>query len=142
MADISVTAGNVAVGGSNVPTRLVQFGEAVTQGQPVYRSDSDSKYYQGDASAEGTAKCDGIVLTAASTDGYGVIVTPSTELDRSLVNLGATLVVGETYVVSATKGGIAPIGDLLSTEWACVIGTAKTAAILDFQVILPPAAKA
>src|SRR5690606_160513 len=54
MANISQTAANVAVGASTTPTRLVQFGEAVTQGQPLYQH-TDGKYYQCDAN-DGVAK--------------------------------------------------------------------------------------
>lgn len=44
MADLSQTAANVALNDSAVKYRLVQFGEAVTQGMPVYRKTSDGKY--------------------------------------------------------------------------------------------------
>lgn len=142
MADLTQTPANVAVGGAETPTRRVQYGEAIAQGMPVYQSDSDFKFYKSDADTAATAKCGGIALTPGSADEYGIIATPSTDPDRSLVNLGATLTVGETYVVSTTTGGIAPIGDLLSGDFACIIGIAKTAALLDHQVIEPPAAKA
>ena len=142
MADLVQTAADVQVGSQTIRTRLVRYGEAVTQGMPLYKSGSDSKYYQSDASAEATAKCEAIALTPGSADDYGVIALPASEPDFALVDIGATLTVGEPYAVSATKGAIAPVGDLLSTEWVCIIGVAKTASLLDFQVITPSAAKA
>ncbi len=52
----------------------------------------------------------------------------------SKVNLGATLTVGTTYVVSATKGAIAPIADLTTLDYVTILGTASTTALLDFVV--------
>lgn len=143
MADISQTAANVAIGGANTPTRLVQFGEAVTQGQPVYQSTADSKYYQCDAN-DGVAKAvaAGIAITPAALDGYGVIAVPASTPGKSLVNLGATLAVGTVYAVSATKGGIAPIADLSSGQFITVLGVATTTALIDLQIVVSNTAKA
>ena len=143
MADISQTAGNVALGGANVPTRIVQFGEAVTQGQPVYQSASNSKYYQCDAN-DGVEKAvaAGIVISPAGADGWGVIAVPASSPGKSLINLGATLAVGTVYAVSATKGAIAPIADLSSTQFITVLGVATTAALLDLQVVVSNTQKA
>jgi hypothetical protein len=44
--------------------------------------------------------------------------------------------------VSATKGAIAPIADIISTQFVSVIGIATTAALLDFQVSVSNTAKA
>lgn len=141
MANLSQTAANVAVGSSTTTVALVQAGESVTQGMPVYFA-TDGKYYQSDANASATtADVDGIAISPASTDGYFMIAKPSTTPNRSLVNLGATLTVGETYVVSATKGAIAPIGDLTNGDYPVILGVAKTAALLDFQVAISTVAK-
>lgn len=142
MANLTQTAANVAIGGASVPTRRVQYGEAISQGQPIYQSSADSKYYLSDANVEARASCDAIALTPGGLDEYGIVALPSNETDKSLVNLGATLVVGETYVVSATAGAIAPIADLTTGDYPVILGSAKTASLLDFQVINPPAAKA
>jgi hypothetical protein len=61
-------------------------------------------------------------------DGPVVVARAGTE-----VNLGATLAIGTVYAVSANLGGIAPISDLLSTEYITTLGTAKTAANLLFN---------
>lgn len=141
MADISQTAANVAVGASTTPTRTVQFGEALTQGMPVYKSTSDSKYYRCDADALATSICDGIVLTPAATNGYGLIALPATSPGVSLVNLGATLTVGLEYYVSTTAGGICPVADLASGDFPTSLGFAISTSLLDFRSVSSLVAK-
>jgi hypothetical protein len=142
MANITQTAANVAVGASTLKTEIVQYGEAVTQGQPLYRH-TDSKYYRCDAN-DGIAKanCSRIALTAGATNGFGLVAIPSNTPGKALVNLGATLVVGEMYAVSATVGAIAPIADITSTQFPTTLGFAVSASLLDFQVTVSTVAKA
>lgn len=142
MTNISQTAANVALGASTTPTKIVQVGENVTQGMPLYSS-TDGKWYQCDAN-DGVAKAlvGAIALSPATTDGYALVALPSNTPGKSLINLGATLAVGEVYAVSATKGAIAPIGDITSTQFVSVMGIAKTAALLDFQISISNTAKA
>lgn len=142
MADLSQTAANVAVGASTTVTRSVQAGESVTQGMPLYTS-TDGKVYQCDANdTAAKSAVEYIALTPASTDGYCLVALPSDTPGRSLINLGATLAVGTVYAVSATKGAIAPIADITSTQYVTVIGIATTAALLDFQPSVSNTAKA
>lgn len=130
MANLSITAANVGLG-SNVRTETVQFGATVTQGQAVYLLTSDGKYYPSDAnvSAAQTGQ-NAIVLTPAGVDGFGVIVRQQ----NAKVNLGATLVKGTTYVVSATAGGICPQADLTTGDGVIILGIASTTALLDLQI--------
>lgn len=129
MADLSITAANVKLGNTDTRVGVFTAGEAITQGQPVYLSSTDSKYYQCDAN-DGAAKAEakGIALTPASADGAFVLVSDG------LLNLGATLTVGQVYVVSTTKGGIAPVGDLGSTHYTTILGVATTAALIDLNI--------
>ena len=133
MADLSQTAANVKQGSLTSPTRRVQYGDTITQGQPLYLA-TDGKWYRCDAN-DGIAKAvvGGIALTPGVADDGGTIALPSSTPGASLVNLGATLAVGEVYGVSAAVGAIAPIGDITSTQFVSVIGIATTAALLDFQ---------
>ena len=142
MADLSPTAANVALGASTTPTRVVQYGEAVSPPNPLYRA-TDGKWYRCDAN-DGVAKAvvGGIALTPGATNGYGLIALPSSTPGASLVNLGATLAVGMPYAVSATVGGIAPIGDITSAQFVSIIGIATTTALLDFQPSISNTAKA
>jgi hypothetical protein len=124
MADLTITPENVKLIDADTNQQVVQFGEAVTQGQAVYLKASDAKYWlaQNDDIAE--AEFRGIVITPAGVDGYGVIAT------GGLVGMGATLVQGEVYVVSGTGGGVAPISDLGSAVYTSIIGVGATTANL------------
>jgi len=143
MADLSQTAANVKIGSQDTPTRLVQYGEAVTQGQPLYRNTTDGKYYRCDANdTAAKAVVAAIALTPGGVDEWGLAALPSNVPSRSLVNLGATLAVGTHYGVSATVGAIAPIADIISTQFPAVIGVAVSASLLDFQPSISTVAKA
>lgn len=129
MADLTITPANVALAGSGASTQIVQAGEAVTQGEPLYKSAADDKYYLADANASSaTADVLGIALTPAATDGYLVMQKSGP------INLGATLTANETYVVSATAGGIAPIGDLTTGDYTSIIGVANTTSKLTIDL--------
>lgn len=141
MADLSQTPANVAIGNQNCPTRLVQFGEAVTQGNALYQSSSDSKWYKADADTEAAAKAGAIALTPGALDGFGLVALPSSTPGRSLVNLGATLTVGDVYVVSTTAGAIAPLADLATGDYVTILGVATTAALIDLQIVVSNTAK-
>ena len=132
MADLTITAANVGISGSGSNTRVVQVGEAVTQGQPGYLLTTDGKYYQTDADdTAAKAVAAGIFLTAASTDGYAVLAMPG-----STINLGATLAVGTVYVLSGTKGGICPAADLATGDYTTILGVATTTSSLVLNFIV------
>lgn len=129
MVDITVTAANVHPY-SDATRQLVQAGEAITPGQPVYLKSSDSKYYKCDSNAgleeSGAA---GIALGyAPAADDYFTMQTAGD------IDLGATLTVGEIYVVSGTAGGIAPCGDLTTGWYTTILGIATTAAKLQMDI--------
>lgn len=130
MADISITAANVKAGSASTRVQLVQAGEAIDQGDPAYLA-SDGKYYQTDANDTAVkAQVKGIAITPASTDGYFLLAVDG------LVNLGATLAVGQVYVVSASKGGIAPYADLTTNDFVSIVGVATTTALLDINLLV------
>lgn len=130
MAELAQTAANVLkVDGAWHP-EIGRAGATITAGMPVYKDSSDNDDYKPSrANAVATALCDGIAMCSAS-DGQPLIVQ---KLTGSLITLGATLAVGETYVVSdATQGKIMPLADLGSGDYPVVLGVAKTAA--NFQL--------
>lgn len=130
MAALSITAANVNIGEAAVRLDKVTGGEAITQGMPVWKNTSTNpaKYYKADSNASAsTATAAGIALTACSGDG-GTFVIMSGE--GVLMNLGATLVVGETYCVGATAGTIVPIADLTTGDYPFILGQATTTALL------------
>ena len=135
MADITVTEANVRVKAGDVQTSVVQAGEAIARGQSVYLS--SNKYYLADNSVDlATAAAVGVSLTSCVTNGYFVIVT------KGDMDVGATLVVGEVYIVTDTAGGIGPIGDVLTTQFTTPLGHAKDAATLEVNPIAYVTARA
>jgi hypothetical protein len=123
MVDITQTAANVGLTANSSATVLqtVLAGEALTQGQPVYLS--AGKYYKADADAGlVNAAAVGICMSPAAADEYFSMAVAGAKID-----LGATLGVGSSYVVSGTAGGIAPIADLATGDWVTHIGTASLA---------------
>lgn len=130
MADLTVTAANV-VSGAGAATRSGVAGATITAGQPLYQDGADAfslKPAQADATDSDIVV--GIALHGAA-DGQ-----PITYQTGGVINLGATLTVGEVYVLSAAAaGGIAPVGDLTSGNFVSVIGVATTAALLQMGII-------
>lgn len=116
MADLTITASEVQTGTGAV-LRSYVCAAAITAGEPV-ALDTDGKAVLADASAEATAAAKGIAVNSAAI-GQQVQVQESGDL-----TLGATAAPasGTVYGVSATAGGIAPVADLLSTEYTTVLG--------------------
>lgn len=136
MADLTITAANVAKGATNNRTRQGTAGGTITAGMPVYLDSADSEYKACQANAATTDEAVGIALHAAS-DGQ-----PLTLLVGGDINMGATLTVGEVYVVSAAAaGGVAPIGDLTTGNYVTILGVATTASNLSLDIQVSSTAK-
>ena len=127
MADLTITAANVKAT-SNTGTILVQFGEAVDQGETVYLKAADWKHWLSDNSTTALAAAVGICLTSNIADGYGLIAVSGD------IDLGSTLSVGEVYTCSSTAGKIHPDTDLATTEILTVLGFGKTAALFTLGI--------
>lgn len=135
MTDISVTAANV-VAGANAKKTPGTAGGTVTAGQPVYRDPTSKKFLIADSDSATAAVRDafGIALHGASLDQPLMV---QTEGD---INLGATLVVGKTYVLSDTPGGIMPVDDLETGDYPTVLGVASSASNLKMKIVAGGAA--
>lgn len=118
MAALSITAANVRLI-SNTRTETVTAGEAITQGQPVFLS--DSKYYLTDADDTDEDLLHGIALTPADADGDKFIVVTTA---GAILDIGATTAKG-LYVPGATAGSWHPIADA-TTNWAVIPGLLAT----------------
>ncbi len=116
MADLSQTPANVE-SGAGASTAVVQAGEALEAGMPVYQA-STGKYLKADANDATAYDAKGIALCGASSDGYFILQTSGP------MNIGATTTQGEIYVASATAGGIAPCSDIASGWYPVVLGMA------------------
>ncbi|NNE62362.1 MAG: hypothetical protein HKN35_15830 [Woeseia sp.] len=130
MADLTQTAANVGLtdtAGSTVAVK--QAGEALTQGQPVYLNTADSKYYKCDANVSAvTAAAAGICMSPAATDEYFILCSAGP------IDLGGTLAIGTTYIVSATAGGVAPDADAATGWFKTALGHAIATDRLELDI--------
>jgi hypothetical protein len=123
MTDISITAANV-VAGSNAVTENGFAGAAITAGQAVYR-DTAGLYQLADSNGAAALRVPrGIALNSAGAN------QPLAIQRQGDVTIGATLTAGVTYYLSDTPGGICPLADVGSGEYACIIGIAKSTTVL------------
>lgn len=125
MTDISITAGSV-LAGSNSQQERGFAGAAIAAGQAVYKDGATGRFLLADSnSATAAARTPyGIALNSAG-DGQPLVVHKSGDLTA-----GATLVAGTTYYLSDTPGGICPLADVGSGEYACIVGIAKSTSVL------------
>jgi hypothetical protein len=135
MAELTITAANVKAT-ATTSVSLVQFGEAVDQGEVVYLKTSDSKYWLANNGAEATSDVAGVALTPNIADGYGIIAK------SGQVDLGATLSVGQTYALASTSGKIELESDVGSGEYVTLLGVAATAALIDLDIVVSGTAHA
>lgn len=126
MADLaSITAVRPT---STTQVRLVQYGATIAAGQPIVRS--GTKYVLTDADASASlAAAEGIAMTPGVDNGYGLLA-----FSGDVILVGTTMVVGETYLVSPTAGGIMPNGDRATGDYVTRIGTAKTTTTLSLAI--------
>lgn len=136
MTDLSITAGNVKWVSGQQP-RQVKGGATITRGQ-VLRQQTDGEYILADASALTTAGAVAIAVTDGN-DGSPMLVAEA----GAKINVGATTVAGTAYALSATAGGIAPLGDLLATEAPVLLfwgtGTAEVTLVFAASPVIIPA---
>ncbi len=119
MADLTVTAASVLYT-SGSKEHAYMAGETITAGMPVYLKASDSRLWK--AQADGTAAeaaAVGISLHAALA-GQPLAYAGN----GSIINIGATTSKAPIYVVSAAAGAVAPIADLVSTNYITHLGYA------------------
>jgi hypothetical protein len=132
MPALSPTPENVGINSASADVLIVQAGEAITQGQPVYQSSVDEKYYRCDSNAsEEAAQCVGIATSPAAADGDYVTICRS-----GIINLGATLTQAEAYAVGATAGSVVPTSDLTTGDYITLLGVAISTSelLLDISI--------
>ena len=128
MADVS---GITAVRPGSNATQVkppVQYGATIAAGNAVYQLGSEMLLADANAS-DATAAAVGIAITPGVDEGWGLIA-----FGGPIVLVGATLVVGMTYVVSDTAGAIMPITDLSTGERCTILGTASTTTRLELDI--------
>ena len=126
MADLTQTASSVAPGTPAFKlTGIVNA--AVVAGQPCYQG-NDGYWYPAVNDSALHAGSNRLAIALDSAPGAG---QPVTLLTSGQMNLGATLTVGETYVVSKNTGKIAPISDLIAGNFVSILGVAISTTILE-----------
>ena len=129
MADLSVTPANVApVTTQPNPSQYLQgvAGATIAQGKTCYLDiDNLWKLALNNGTATQSGSLDlGIALTSAALNQPIIILTGGD------INPGGTLVVGESYFVSSTAGGICPVADIIATKLVSLLGVAISASVL------------
>lgn len=126
MSDLAVTAANVKAGANAVIDRQHNAGATVTAGQQVYFDSTTSKWKLADTnSATAAARAAAGTALNGASDGQPLAVQTGGD-----ITIGATLTPGVAYYLSGTPGGIAPVGDLTTGDYPCVIGMAKSSTVL------------
>jgi hypothetical protein len=133
MANLVITAANVVPGSGAV---IVQgtAGATITQGQSVYLDTITTGKWllAGDKAATAQGRvATGIALNSATT-GQPIDVQKS-----GLITIGATLVAGVAYYLSATAVAIAPVADLAAGDYPCLLGMATSTTVLNLQIQAP-----
>ena len=130
MANLTITAANVKATATTVFKTGIAAA-AITAGQSVYVDGTTGKIGLADADVAGANIAAGVALCNAAQDqivSYAV---------GGQVNMGATLVKGTTYVVSATAGAVAPQADLTTGAAIGILGVAADATYLIVNPLNP-----
>lgn len=129
MSDISITAANV-VAGSDAVVEHGLAGATVTAGQWVYLDSATGKYLLADSnSATAAARTPRGVALNGAADGQPLAIAKG-----GSVTIGGTLTAGVAYYMSDTPGGMCPVADVGSGEYATVLGVATSATVLKIDI--------
>lgn len=131
MADISVTAASV-LASSTALTASGVAGATILAGQTIYKDTANSNVLKL-ADSNSTlliSTVEGIALHGASS-GQPVKYV----YDDPNFTPGATLTVGQTYALSSTAGGIAPIADLTTGDFPNVLFVAKSTTTAVLKIV-------
>jgi hypothetical protein len=123
MSAVTITPANVTIDTAyTVNTEIGTAGAAITAGACVYK-DSSGLYQLSDANGAAALRVvDGIALNGAAASQPLTIAK-----EKSVVNIGGTLVAGGVYVAGATAAGdINPVADLTTGWYTTVVGVALT----------------
>lgn len=102
--------------------RVVMYGATIAPGQSLYLDSATNKYRLADSNlSQSAAAARAIAITPGVDGGYGVVAESG-----SIILVGTTMDVAETYYVGATAGTIIPDADLTTGDYVTRLGTAKT----------------
>jgi hypothetical protein len=129
MADLVITAANVAAGAGATIDRTHNAGATITAGQ-VVALDTDNTYKPADNNS-GTAAlrvAAGIALNAASSG------QPVGVLTAGPITIGAAVSANVGYYLSANAGGVCPIADLSAGMYPSFLGFATSTTVLNVNI--------
>lgn len=128
MADLVVVPNAIRLMSGRSTTETA--GATGTAGQPVYRDSADDyKVKPADNNVQAKIEVYGVLLSdCLDEESVQVAITDAR------IDLGATLTVGETYVLSDEVGGIKPIADIATGEYVTIIGVAESADVLEINI--------
>ena len=124
MADLTITAANVAKGTNARDTSSYLAGAAITAGQSVYLDTATSTIKLADADALASSDAFGIALNSAASG------QPITVQRSGNITIGATVAVGVAYYVSTTPGGICLESDLATGDFPHFLGFATSTTVI------------
>lgn len=128
MADLTVVAENVKPGSDAVTKRGIA-GEAISAGDSVFvATDGGIELCEKDQAAADAA-CRGVALNDAAVD------QPIEYAVSGSVDMGAILSIGQTYIVGAAPGGLAPESDAAAGNFTTVVGIATTGNLLKLGIL-------
>ena len=116
---------------------MIEAGEAITRGMPLYIDASDSNRWKKASTASVAASAVRAIATQDAAAGQPLRGQVGGDID-----IGATLTVGESYGVGDTAGSICPLSDNGSADFPAFIGWAITAARLRLAFAAAGVAKA
>lgn len=125
---LSITAANVKrVAGSTVTDEGIA-GTTITAGQSLYKNlDNAGKLHLGDADDLATSIFEGVALHAALAD------QPIEYATAGLIDIGATVTVGEFYTVGTTAGSIGAYSELAAGDYPSAVGFGVTTGRIDIR---------
>jgi hypothetical protein len=137
MADISITAANVLKGTTNTVENGTA-GETITAGQVVYKKSTDGLFWKADCYATSVTSNDEI------KEAYGIALN-SAAANQALqvqrtgdITIGGSVTAGAVYYLASSNvgaaGGIAPLDDLVSTDWYVIIGVATSTTVIHLLI--------
>ena len=127
MTDLTQTAANVQ-SGNGATLQRKDAAETITAGESVYvDSNNQLALCENDNSAV-EANAGGIAVNG------GAAGQPVTYQTGGRINVGAALVAGETYVIGAVFGAIAPVADVAASEFSTILGIAISTSELEMSL--------
>lgn len=124
MADLTITAANVAKGTNAAVVSSYLAGASITAGQSVYLDSATNTIKLADADALASSAAVGVALNAASSG------QPITYQRSGNITIGATVAVGVAYYVSTTAGGICLESDLTTGDFPHFLGFATSTTVI------------